>query len=64
LPIAWDQLTPLSEEEFKDALKWTEDGFTMSGLKRDDYIDIHDYAVSINPFKISQTTNGVLTAST
>ena len=65
LPIEWDQLTPLSKEAFTAAFAWTEDGFSISGLNResgDD--DVHDYVVSLNPFKISQTTNGILTAST
>ena len=65
LPIEWSQLKPLSEDDFNTAFAWTEDGFTMTGIKREvGEGDIHDYEVSMSPFEIRQLTNGEVTART
>jgi len=59
LPVEWEQLTPLGEDEFNAAFQWTEDGFSVKGLKRSTgEKDLHDYEVSLNPFEIRQMTNG------
>ena len=54
LPIEWNQLIPLSKEDFTAAYKATDDGFTSTGLKHEAGLDdATDYTVTMNPFTIT-----------
>ncbi len=67
LPVEWDQLKGVDQEKFAEAFKLTEDGFSVTGLTRDDDENdnsVYDYHVTLSPFGIRQMTNGELTSST